>query len=751
MKNSTTQILAEIEKFDIISFDIFDTLLSRYFIIPKDLFFYVGINALKKYKLKFNPTYFSFQRINSELTARKKSSKEDIELKDIYDELSSRLFIDTDTSDKIMEEELLAEKKFIYRREELYYIYEFCVRNFKKIFFLSDMYLPKFFLEELLKEKGFIVDKNILLSSDLGITKQSKNLFQYYKENIINKFGDVKMLHIGDNFTSDIENCRCVGLNAYYIQNHHDEYLKIPYVEKLFKKHLNSPDKNLSLSLYAALISKKFLDCIHPPFSFNKNSLFNGDPYCLGYSAFGFLLIGFCDWLIKVSKDAHIDTLVFVARDGYIIKEVYDIVANFYENPPKSIYMLASRRSFQIPLLTEKKFFNQIFNSRYNGTLENFITSRLGLEIDSKIREKLTGIDISCSVDTGTDAGYITCMNILLLIENEIKINAQTEKRALKLYLEHLDVVNDNIALVDLGHTGTIPVAFNDITGVKAHSFNLLLKRVSVDFFQTPYDLNAQGWLCENIPFFNNSFSLDKKIPLLETLFSTDQHQLEKHVIQNDGTLKHVFLEYNEPDDIKRIKFITAVHRGALDFAKEFCFIRDKNTDIFYIDKYCASILLEYHFHNPSFYDIQIWNDIYFENNFSGWEKKVIISASEKFTSLWDEAKQIYNENKTLIETLPYSENIIYFFDIIWIYMQIKPKDNDIHSLPKEFDLPFYEMISKYLKNNNLETPYNFDDFIYLRQNLDVFEAVKEKKMQSGYVHYILHGMKEGRKRSTII
>jgi hypothetical protein len=48
-----------------------------------------------------------------------------------------------------------------------------------------------------------------------------------------------------------------------------------------------------------------------------------------------------------------------------------------------------------------------------------------------------------------------------------------------------------------------------------------------------------------------------------------------------------------------------------------------------------------------------------------------------------------------------------------------------------------------------LRAPADFDEETYLRSNPDVEIAVREGRLATGYMHYVLHGRAEGRPRQT--
>ena len=103
------KILKEVKNYDIVSFDIFDTLLKRNVKEPTDVFSYME----KKYQIDG----FCEKRIEAEKTARKKKNGLEVTLKDIYTEFG------TDYSD----EELETESELLIANDEVYPIFRKCI------------------------------------------------------------------------------------------------------------------------------------------------------------------------------------------------------------------------------------------------------------------------------------------------------------------------------------------------------------------------------------------------------------------------------------------------------------------------------------------------------------------------------------------------------------------------------------------------------------------------------------------------
>ena len=113
------EIKSQIDKHDIISFDIFDTLLLRPYVKPTDLFFHLEhIEEI---------WWFRDNRIKAEQVARQiHSDKEEITIDDIYNEL-------TEPFVKLKDKELELERKTLFPNPEMKEVFNYAKNNNKKI------------------------------------------------------------------------------------------------------------------------------------------------------------------------------------------------------------------------------------------------------------------------------------------------------------------------------------------------------------------------------------------------------------------------------------------------------------------------------------------------------------------------------------------------------------------------------------------------------------------------------------------
>ncbi|OOP79415.1 hydrolase, partial [Helicobacter pylori] len=118
---------SEILKYDVISFDIFDTLLLRPFIKPTDLFWYI--------ETKYNIKGFHQARILAEVQSREISKRQDITLDEIYHQIPKEFH-------SYKGVEIATEKEVLIPNLEMLELYRFAKENNKRVIIVSDMYLP---------------------------------------------------------------------------------------------------------------------------------------------------------------------------------------------------------------------------------------------------------------------------------------------------------------------------------------------------------------------------------------------------------------------------------------------------------------------------------------------------------------------------------------------------------------------------------------------------------------------------------
>ncbi|HEX3026862.1 MAG TPA: HAD family hydrolase, partial [Clostridia bacterium] len=220
----TDVYLSEIEKqldeIDVVSFDIFDTLLLRTVAVPDDIFFKVGKRLQEEYPntYDFPPEVFAGMRREADAQARKKAweaeEAEEITLDHIYEQF--RLNDEYVACAKACE--LAVERENVYLNPNMADFISYCHKLGKKLALVSDSYLNRVQITELLSTAGLDLSliSTLIISCEYKVLKYNGKLFQI----LTDAFPDVpkaRILHIGDNPHADMDGAACAGIrSAYY-------------------------------------------------------------------------------------------------------------------------------------------------------------------------------------------------------------------------------------------------------------------------------------------------------------------------------------------------------------------------------------------------------------------------------------------------------------------------------------------------------------------------------------------------------
>ena len=326
---SYEDLLSQIDQHEVISFDIFDTVLHRRIYEPADVFFLVD-------KMLGDRFLFVFSK-ERQLAEREVSNVKDANIYEIYDLVRERNNLSEAETHEIMQMELEMEKRVLTVRKKMKECIKYCVDNKKTIYFLSDMYLPKEIIEGFFREfeiKGYA---DILVSCEYRCTKET-GLFELLKKK---EFGR-KILHIGDNEKADYIAAINSGISAFRIMSAKQMLENSTYRSVLV--HLS----NLESRVMAGMFATEVFD---NPFALYQSK---GKPLILSEEDFGYLIIAplvvaFIVWLDKAMEKQQDGLLLFAARDGWIFRSIYHIISQRKDNQNiQDMYFMTSRYSLDL-------------------------------------------------------------------------------------------------------------------------------------------------------------------------------------------------------------------------------------------------------------------------------------------------------------------------------------------------------------------------------------------------------------------
>lgn len=635
-------------KYQVISFDIFDTLICRPFTKTSDIFRFIEPEVKKILKI----TYFDFLdvRAKSECEARdlhkEKFGYEDINFDEIYEVFQQKTGATKKQIEAIKKLEKDTEMRFVRRREAICKAFDEARSLGKKVILISDMYLEEEFLRKLLTTNGIIGYDKLYVSSEVRLKKHHGTIYPYIFKDL--NVEASSMLHIGDNLIADIEKAKKYGMDQYHTPKAIDLFTNNVVNKDIWRntvlKHLD-----LSSSIYLGLVANKMFD--NPDVVFNKNTLFNGNAYNMGYYGVGVMMFSFAQWIIEEAIRDKIDTLYFLARDGLIVKKVYDIVALGYQNAPKSEYLYVSRAALSVPSLqTFEDIKSVLYHKVKDISIKDLLLYRYGLdiaEIDDEILKQYNLHNINQKLILQIEGPKIE--SFLFHIKNIILTNAKKEKNIVLEYLKSKGTLerNKKKCVVDIGYSGSMQQSIIEITGLDFGGYYFLTKNDAHKIYEQGHII--KGYIGNFINQSYENYKFKNSIPLLEILFSNEEGSVMKFIKAKNDIIP---ILQSVKGEEKRILMTQEMQSGVCDFAQDFCQVAGYAMEKIFIDSYISTKVMSEYFVKPSLMDARIFVNIVFENNYGGRRLNYIIPPLDsKFsdqllaTAGWKEGAKIIFEH----------------------------------------------------------------------------------------------------------
>ena len=344
----------------VVSFDIFDTLIVRPFWVPTDLFHFLS-EEFNRLTPKVNTINFCDIRIRSEELAREKlrtsgSLSQDITLDEIYDAMGGHFSISEDLLSRMKDFEVMLEIRYCEARNTGKELYRYACQLGKRVVAVSDMYLPKETVFTILEKNGYCNFERVFVSSETKRIKITTEMFRYVAAELKTvKPGNI--LHIGDNLNADYLGAMKAGWKSALLprpidvfQNLNQDIYAGESFRLIFQQDLaggfNGNDF-FGLRCMLAVVANRMFD--NPFQSFRVDSDFNADPNYIGYYTLGMYMYGLGHWLKGHVDRENYERIHFIARDGLLLKKCFEAM---YSNAagPETNYLYISRKAL-FPLL----------------------------------------------------------------------------------------------------------------------------------------------------------------------------------------------------------------------------------------------------------------------------------------------------------------------------------------------------------------------------------------------------------------
>ncbi len=430
------------------SFDIFDTLFSRKVLQPHGIFQYVEYKirtSEENFPYLFREDYVGIRR-GAESNAREYYRKTKIErdtdcIEITFDMIFDRMIhvygLDENLAELLKQWEIEAELNNVYPLYENIERLKKLVNDGEKVILISDMYLSKeIILEMLAKADPLLPTLPLFLSCEYGVQKSGLDLFKEVYKSFEPQYGFGKWIHSGDNMHSDVRMPEKLGILTRRIE---------PTVFNDFESGLSNFINSYDGTLAAALMAR-----------FRKKYPFEKDEFA--YSYVGSCFIPYINWVIRDAVEKGYEKLYFLSRDGHQLKRIADEIIKEKGLSIKTKYIYGSRRAWRIP-----SFIDHI-DVGFWGGYGNFvkITSRdkllkaLDLEEEEFVRifpilKDITDEEI---LEKGKMSSLIEMFRNSQEYQRVLLEKAKNERKNVCGYLKQEIEVNEKFAVVEFWGRG---------------------------------------------------------------------------------------------------------------------------------------------------------------------------------------------------------------------------------------------------------------------------------------------------------
>lgn len=418
-------LLSAIENAKVVSFDLFDTLAIR------NISSFEG--ALKLVDARFREKGINIPNfVNKRLKIEKELSFDNApKLGEIYSEVMKDVGEFGFSADELAGIEFEVDKNLIEERRDVVDLLNELVKKNKLIYITSDSYYTKEQISQILERIGVASVTDVLISCEYG-TSKTGNLFEELKA----VSGEADILHVGDDIVADIESAKRHGINTFQIYSA-AELLELVGGLKLSETE-NSLSDQIKVGMFVA-------NLFNSPFQFedDEKRIHAEDAKDVGYLFCAPMIMDFTKWFEEESKDAGNTNRWLCARDGYLLKRLYEIMFP----SQKAEYFYTSRISAIRAGVESIDDIEYVDGMKFSGECKENLKIRFGISA-----EVLDTADI----DNGQEG--------LLKYSKAILDNSKRKKENNLKYIEKLDVQYGSISFFDFVAKGTSQMYIQRLT-----------------------------------------------------------------------------------------------------------------------------------------------------------------------------------------------------------------------------------------------------------------------------------------------
>lgn len=408
---------------ELISFDIFETVVTRTYADPSGIFLRIDSMLKTDSKFKNYPQFikenFYYLRQTAEKSARTVYPNiEHPPLELIYEMVNSSKTLTTIQIGELIDLEKNIEIDNCWGVGSVIDSILELKKLHKNVIFLTDMYLDRNTITAILhKSNPLLVEIPMYISSECNASKSKGNIFEkiYGEYNIPYD----KWVHLGNSYKNDVKSPQRYGIKVHQIK-----YMQLMDHEKYLLCH-NRDSIEIQTSIG---ISR---NCRH--IKGKRESA-----YDVGSSFGGPMLYPYVKWVIEESMKLGVKQLNLISRDGYVLKKIADEIIKANDFPISTNYFCSSR--IVIRRLTSNGDISYLFKGARPPRNSIQLSKTIGFNVNLDIKESTTLEDLTGTLLSNKEL----CSKYKKYVDDERE-----------LFIEYLrQNTLENFAFVDLDGSG---------------------------------------------------------------------------------------------------------------------------------------------------------------------------------------------------------------------------------------------------------------------------------------------------------
>lgn len=482
------ELLEQIGQADIVSFDLFDTLIVRNVLSSSDV---IELLEARLEEKGIKIPDFADKRIGAE---KKLSNGRAPRLVNIYEDVLSDNPIENITANRLAELEYQTDINLLQPRKEMVDLIQTIKEMGKQIYITSESYYSQSQIEQILSSCGIGGIDELFVSCEYDVGKTS-GLY----EKVIDLAESRNILHIGDDAVADVEAVKRTGIKAFQI------YSATELLDAVGGLNLTEDLQDISDKIRVGMFTATIFNS---PFQFEdeEKRIHVDDAADIGALFCAPMILDFAYWFGRQAKKLKVSNILFCARDGYLLQRFY---SKLYPEA-KTNYLLTSRISAIRAGVSDETDIAYIDSMKFSGEAEENLKVRFGIDAGSIALED---IDVEA--------------NGLLKYKKPILDAAQAKKRNNRRYIESLLLDDKPIALFDFVAKGTSQMYLQKL--IPNNIYGLYFLQLEPEFMKDK-GLQIQPFYTEterdNSAIFDNYY-------ILETLLTSPEASVDE--FDDDG------------------------------------------------------------------------------------------------------------------------------------------------------------------------------------------------------------------------